>query len=98
MPLVSARPPTPTDHFRRGAQRVSPRRTLSRYISSMRTLEIHVSEEVAARVEAAAQSRGVSIEELIQSSVEEKLARDAQFEKAANRVLAKNAELYERLS
>ncbi len=64
----------------------------------MRTLEIHVSEEVAARVEAAAQSRGVSIEELIQSSVEEKLARDAQFEKAANRVLAKNAELYERLS
>jgi ribosome-binding protein aMBF1 (putative translation factor) len=64
----------------------------------MRTLEIHVSEEVAARVEAAAQSRGMSIEELVQSSVEEKLARDAEFEKATNRVLAKNAELYERLS
>ncbi len=64
----------------------------------MRTLEIHVSEEVAARVEAAAQSRGVSIEELIQSSVEEKLARDAEFDSAARKVLAKNAELYERLS
>ena len=64
----------------------------------MRTLEIHVSEEVAARVEAAAQSRGVSIEELIQSSVEEKLARDAEFDSAARTVLAKNAALYERLS
>jgi len=40
----------------------------------------------------------VSVEELLQSTIEEKLARDAEFEDAATRVLAKNAELYERLS
>ena len=41
---------------------------------------------------------GVSVEELIQSSLEEKLARDAEFDRAARHVLAKNAELYGRLS
>jgi len=64
----------------------------------MRTLEIHVPDEVAARIEAAAQTRGVSVEELVQLSLEEKLARDAEFDRAAEQVLAKNAELYERLS
>lgn len=64
----------------------------------MKTLEIHVPDEVAAKIRAAAHSHGVSVEELLQSTIEEKLARDAAFEDAATRVLAKNAELYERLS
>jgi len=38
------------------------------------------------------------VEELLRSSVEEKLARDAELESAATDVLSKNAELYRRLS
>lgn len=64
----------------------------------MKTLEIHVPEDVAAKIEEAAEHKGVSLDELIRVSVEEKLARDAEFEHAARRVLDKNAELYERLS
>ena len=64
----------------------------------MKTLEIHIPDEVAAKIEEAAQEKGVSIDDLVRVSVEEKLARDAQFDKAARAVLTKNAELYERLS
>ena len=64
----------------------------------MKTLEIHVPEDVAAKIEQAAEQKGVSLEELIRISVEEKLDRDDQLERAARHVLAKNAELYERLS
>lgn len=64
----------------------------------MKTLEIHVPEEVAAKIEQAAEDKGLSLDELIRVSIEEKLARDDQFEKAARHVLIKNAELYERLS
>jgi len=64
----------------------------------MKTLEIHIPEDVAARIEKAAAKSGVSLDDLIRLSVEEKLARDEQFESAARYVLAKNAELYERLS
>jgi hypothetical protein len=64
----------------------------------MKTLEIHVPEDVAAKIEQAAEHKGVSLDELIRMSVEEKLERDDQFERAARHVLAKNTELYERLS
>jgi len=64
----------------------------------MKILEIPVPDETAAKIEEAAQEKGVSIEELVRQSVEEKLARDAQFEDAAHHVLTKNAELYQRLS
>jgi len=64
----------------------------------MKTLEIHVPDDVASRVEQAAQEKGVSLDELVLVSLEEKLARDQQFEEAARYVLAKNSELYERLS
>jgi hypothetical protein len=63
----------------------------------MKTLELLVPEEVASRIERAAFDRGVSVEELVRTSVEEKLARDAEFEHATATVLAKNAELYRRL-
>ena len=55
-------------------------------------------DELATRIEAAANERGVSVEQLLQTSVEEKLAREAAFESAAQKVLAKNEELYRRLA
>lgn len=64
----------------------------------MKTLEITLSDEIAAKVEQAAQDRGVSVQDILQSSVVEKLEREAEFEAAAAHVLAKNAELYRRLS
>ena len=64
----------------------------------MKTLEIHVPDETASKIEQAAQQRGISVEQLLQTSVEEKIQRDAQFERAVGRVLEKNAELYRRLS
>jgi Arc/MetJ-type ribon-helix-helix transcriptional regulator len=64
----------------------------------MKTLEIHVPDEVASKIERAAEEKGVSLDELVRRSVEETLARDEQFEIAAQHVLAKNAALYERLS
>lgn len=67
-------------------------------VSGMKTLELLVPEEVASRIERAASDRGVSVEELVRTSVEEKLARDAEFEHATAAVLAKNAELYRRLA
>ncbi len=63
-----------------------------------KTFEVHVPDELASRIEQAATARGVSVEELVQISVEEMIERDAQFESAAARVLKKNAELYRRLS
>lgn len=63
-----------------------------------KTFEVHVPDELASRIEQAATARGVSVEELVQISVEEMIERDAQFESAAARVLEKNAELYRRLS
>jgi hypothetical protein len=64
----------------------------------MKTLELQVPEEIASRIEKAANERGVSVAELLQASVEEKLAREDEFNRAAAAVLAKNAELYERLA
>ena len=64
----------------------------------MKTLEIHVPDEIASKIEQAAQQLGISVEQLLQASVEEKIQRDAQFEHAVGRVLEKNAELYRRLS
>ena len=64
----------------------------------MRTVTIDLPDETAARIDEAARHHGVSVEDLVRTSVEEKLARDAEFEAASDRVLAKNAELYERLS
>jgi len=64
----------------------------------MKTLEIQLPDETASKIEEAAQQRGISVEQLLQVSVEEKIQRDAQFERAVGRVLEKNAELYRRLS
>lgn len=64
----------------------------------VKTVEITIPDELAAKVEQAAQRRGVPVEELVRTSVVEKLERDAELEAAVEHVLAKNAELYERLA
>jgi hypothetical protein len=64
----------------------------------MKTIEIRFPDEIALKVERAAQDQGVSVQELLQTSVLEKLERDAEFKSATAYVLSKNRELYERLS
>ena len=65
----------------------------------MRTIELNLPEAIANRLEDAAQRLGVSWEDLLRVSVEEKLARlDEEFQDAVEQVLSKNAELYKRLS
>jgi hypothetical protein len=63
-----------------------------------RTLSVQLPEAVVPQLERAALDQGVSVEHLVQVSVEEKIERDMQFESAATRVLEKNAELYRRLA
>jgi len=65
----------------------------------MKTLTINLPDETADRLEALAQRLGVSVEDLVRSSVEEQFnSLDDDFEEAAQHVLAKNAELYRRLA
>jgi hypothetical protein len=65
----------------------------------MKTLELHLDEPVAQRLEELATKLGVTTEELVRLSLEEKLERlDDEFQSAADYVLDKNRELYRRLS
>jgi hypothetical protein len=65
----------------------------------MKTLELALPEQTAIKLQEAAQKLGLMPEELLQISVEEKLARlDAEFLKAATYVIEKNDELYKRLA
>ncbi|HXG68412.1 MAG TPA: DNA-binding protein [Blastocatellia bacterium] len=64
----------------------------------MKTVEVELTKQVAARLQEAAKKLGITLEELLQVSVEEKLARlDSDFQAAADYVLSKNTELYKRL-
>jgi predicted transcriptional regulator len=64
----------------------------------MKTLTITLPDDTAKRVADAAKELGISAENLVESSVEEKLERlSVSFGDAARRVLKKNAELYRRL-
>lgn len=65
----------------------------------MQTIEIQLPEQIAAKLLEAAQKLGVSVEVLLQASVEEKLARlDEDFLSATAYILEKNSELYQRLA
>ncbi len=64
----------------------------------MTTVEVHLPDEIATNARRAAQESGVSFEELIVQSLQEKLARDKEFGEVARFVLEKNRDLYERLS
>jgi len=65
----------------------------------MKTLTIRLSDETAGRLEALADQLGMSLEEVAQISIDDQLKRlDREYEEAAEEVLSKNAELYQRLS
>jgi predicted transcriptional regulator len=64
----------------------------------VKTLEVILSDDIAARVEQVAQNRGISVRELLAASLVKELEREAAFQAAAEYVLTKNADLYERLS
>jgi len=64
----------------------------------MKTVAVNLPDEVAVEVEKLASGRGLSVDEYLRLSVEEKLARDEKFVAAAEYVLEKNSELYRRLA
>lgn len=65
----------------------------------MKSLEVQIEEPTVDRLEAAAQKLGITPEELLRVSVEEKLERlDGSFRDAVDQVVSKNAELYKRLA
>jgi len=65
----------------------------------MRTLEVELPDETAAKLHEAAEKLGMTPESLARITVEEMLARfDQDFLAAASYVLNKNAELYRRLA
>jgi hypothetical protein len=65
----------------------------------MQTIEVQLTEQIAAKLQEAAQRLGVTIEDLLHASVKEKLARlDEDFLTATSYVLEKNTELYQRLA
>jgi hypothetical protein len=65
----------------------------------MKSLEVQIEEPTVDRLEAAAQKLGITSEELLRVSVEEKLERlDESFRAAVDQVVSKNAELYKRLA
>jgi hypothetical protein len=65
----------------------------------MKTLEVSLPEPTASRLEEAAQRLGISLDDLLLMSIEEKLARvDNSFRDAVDHVVTKNTELYKRLS
>ena len=64
----------------------------------MKTLELQLPDDVVVKAEAVASKRGVTVEQLVRASLDEKLARDAELEEVVTDVLAENAELYKRLA
>jgi hypothetical protein len=65
----------------------------------MKTLEVQLDDPVATRLAEVAGKLGVSPEELVRRSLEEKLARlEDDFTRAAEYVVGKNEELYRRLA
>jgi antitoxin FitA len=68
-------------------------------LKSMVTLEITLPDQTVMILEQVAQKLGLTLEQLLQISIEEKLARlDKDFLEAAAYVIVKNAELYRRLA
>ncbi len=64
----------------------------------MTTVTIPLDETRLQQLEYAAQQAGRSVEDVIQQSIDDYLARRREFTKAADYVLNKNAELYRRLA
>ena len=64
----------------------------------MKTLELQLPDDIAVKAQAIASKQGVTVEQLLRLSLDEKLARDADLEEAVREVLSENAELYRRLA
>lgn len=65
----------------------------------MSSITINLSEEHLSKLKEIASRLGVSVEDLARMSIEELLAQpEERFERAADYVLEKNAELYRRLA
>jgi len=65
----------------------------------MKSLEVQIEDPTIDRLEAAAGKLGITPEELLRVSVEEKLERlDKSFRAVVDEVVTKNAELYKRLA
>lgn len=65
----------------------------------MKTLEIKLPEQTFVRLQTMAEKLGLSLDQLLQLTVEEKLEQlDQPFTEATRYVLHKNQELYKRLA
>jgi predicted transcriptional regulator len=74
-------------------------RILSRVVQEMTSITIPLSDERAAQLRVWAEEAGLPPEEFLRRRVEQLLDRpDQQFQKAADHLLQKNAELYRRLA
>ena len=74
-------------------------RILSRVVPEMTSITIPLSDERAAQLRVWAEEAGLPPEEFLRRRVEQLLDRpDQQFQKAAEHLLQKNAELYRRLA
>ena len=74
-------------------------RILSRLVPEMTSITIPLSDERAAQLRVWAEEAGLPPEEFLRRRVEQLLDRpDQQFQKAADHLLQKNAELYRRLA
>ena len=63
------------------------------------TLNVELDEQQAQRLHEAAHRLNVSVNDLAKAAINDLLAKpDSDFERAATRVLEKNAELYKRLA
>jgi antitoxin FitA len=74
-------------------------RILSRVVPEMTSITIPLSDERVAQLRVWAEEAGLPPEEFLRRRVEQLLDRpDQQFQKAADHLLQKNAELYRRLA
>ncbi|HWQ32242.1 MAG TPA: DNA-binding protein [Blastocatellia bacterium] len=67
----------------------------------MKTIEVTLPEQVFIQLEEMARAQGLTTQELLQISVEEKLARareDSEFRRMAEYIVEKNEDLYRRLA
>ena len=74
-------------------------RLLSRVVTAMTSITIPLSDERVAQLRVWAEEAGLPPEEFLRRRIEQLLDRpDQQFQKAADYLLQKNAELYRRLA
>lgn len=95
----SCRPGARLIRTRYASPQLPSRRCRSTFIHVMKTIEVNLPEPTLQRLEEAAQRLGLTAEDLLRISVEEKLIQlDDAFRDATDYVVSKNTELYKRLA